>query len=516
MVRAALLCCSICVVECAADSSGGLEATDADADVDGDADGDGDLSPEGPETIWDPECGSLIPPGTVSTSGHYRLENLCTAVDSVTPCERGGSFDYGLRVVPNIRSLVTFSGGVAGGEGYLAVRNGCAGEPAQCLFDLADDVLTVEAFPGEAIVAHGGPMDTRGCASVSVDLSVWVLECGTEILRVPRDHTFQLAPPEQLLWGQAAEQLLLFRGGTIGRFDLAEAAEPTFGGWVALPSGAHQISSVARDVHHIYLLTRACAQWSGDDAESECIESASYLEVFDPRTFDFVRSERVARDDLEHIAVLGDWLIGIGGGEVSVFDAQELHMILFDGARAAPVEPFVELSRGGEAIVAATRQNIYSIYRMGDMLDLEQLHYMLEPSIDLDVYYGADDFPELVAVVSSSTLTLFELVRLEAAPFLALDPKVEVTIEGEGIVESVTFIDRMVLAVAVSGPQGSGETGSVVVFDLSDPAAPVIRQELETYWGAAGRQVLGYPTRPMTFLVNEEVGIGVVDLSRCP
>ncbi len=87
---------------------------------------------------------------------------------------------------------------------------------------------------------------------------------------------------------------------------------------------------------------------------------------------------------------------------------------------------------------------------------------------------------------------------------------------GEGELESVTFIGPMELVIARRGPADDPAAGRVVVVDISNPGEPVVRLELEAYWGEVGQQVLGYPSRPSTFFVNEELGIGVVDLSRCP
>ncbi len=405
-------------LDCAISQADPALETDADADADADADGDDGTSPDGPETVLDPDCGSLIPPGIVSASGHYLLENMCTTMNMVNPCGRGGSFDYGLRVVPEHNSLVTFSGGVMGGEGYLAVRNGCEAQPAQCIFELDDDVVTVAAYVGESIVAHGGPMDTRGCASVRVDLSVWVLECGTQVLRVPRSWAFQTVTPDQLLWDEVSGRLLLVRGGSIGSFDFDDPEEPTFDRWVASAAGAHEILSIAHDGQEYYLLSRACTQRDGEDDEAPCLETATYLEVFDPLSFELVRSEQTPRDDIEHIAVLGDWIVGMGGGELTVFDVDTLSSRVIDGASSTPVEQFVEMTHhAGEALVAATRQNLYTIFKVGDALEFEQLYTAAEVVTDTEIRLGSEEFPEMVAVVVGMTQSVQELFRLEDAPY---------------------------------------------------------------------------------------------------
>jgi hypothetical protein len=122
---------------------------------------------------------------------------------------------------------------------------------------------------------------------------------------------------------------------------------------------------------------------------------------------------------------------------------------------------------------------------------------------------------ELVAVAGGTSLELFELRRLDAAPFLELVPVSTSELSAEGSIESVTFVDDTTLALAVSGPVGDRARGHLLVVDISVLETPTLTDEHEAYWLPGMYKVLGHPTRPSELLVNEEAGIGVVDLSRC-
>ena len=476
--------------------------TDADADSDSDADSDGD-------PIHDPDCGTLIVPGDVAASGHYRLADMCAAADRVNPCARGGGVDFGVRVVPPVRSLVTFSGGVVAGEGYLAVRSDCAAQPTNCIFDLLGDGIDVPLWPNEQVVVHGGSMDDRDCASVSVDLSVWILECGVQAIRLPRVYSTQIVAASDIFRGRDPDELLVVMDGLVARYDLSEPSAPLFGGWHASAAGAERFVSHAVDGDRVYLLAEACTAWDHD----RCTDQRRFIEVFDAASLEPVASTPLRGPWFEAIELRGDRLFCVGGGQLLTFAADDLSDMDFSAETGVPAEPVVELSDHEGAMLLATRNNLYGVSGTGSAVGFERLAPVPGGAADIEV--RATGSQELVAVAGGTSLELFELRRLDAAPFLELVPLSTSELSAEGSIESVTFVDDTTLALAVSGPVGDRARGHLLVVDISVLETPILTDEHEAYWLPGVYKVLGHPTRPSELLVNEEAGIGVVDLSRC-
>lgn len=481
-----------------------------------------DLSNTAGGPIDEEDCGFLLSESPTGVSGHYTSADVCAGGDNVTPCgQGGGGEDVGLHVVPRYRSLVTVKGGVMAGDAYLALRQDCSTQPYLCRFDPWREGFSFESYPGEDLFFHAGAMDGRSCGSVRIDLSVWLLECGRRVLIPPSDNPYRPAVPSRIFVGDRADALYLVQGGRIGRFELADAAAAPFEPWFDSEGDVLRIDDVAVYEGAIFALSVVCTNLSADGADRPCAATQQMLETYDIATGELLDRREIRDGEVDQIVIWDGWVIGLGRGGFGVLAAEADQPVdwALGPAPGASIEPIVELvSVRDRVILAATGSNLYGVHGSAD---LEMSFHHLEGASDRirGMAYqpaGAPDEPDLVAVIAGQTLTLYSASLIDEEPFVALRHLGEVALGSGGTPESVSFVEPDHVVVALGGPSGDEARGSLAVVDVSHPSDAAVRHWFEAYWSPGTAQVLADPAGPSRFFVNEEMGIGLVDLSDCP
>jgi hypothetical protein len=467
----------------------------------------------------EPSCGTLIEEEAVSLSGHYLRDDLCGVRDSSVPCGRGGDgADVGLVVAPTFPTLVSVRGGAAAIRPYLSLRRDCSEEMGECAFDPWVEGLLEQAYLGDRLIFQAGSLDSARCDSISIDLEVWLLECGQAMLELPRDDPYEPhGVPTHLVWAGGGDRLYVTLGGRLGWFDMVGQGG-AFSGWRTSGAEVVRIDSIAVSERYLYTLSSLCA--SGDEGPGGgCPERAKSLEVFDTVAEEFVGSLSLGAEGIDEIALWNGWIVGIGGGDLLVLLADDEDLD-YGGPAFRPgssIEPFLELIPiDDRALLAVSPANLYAIHSgVDEGLSFTQLYGASGPIRDA-AYLGVGDETGLIAVATDLGLTMLSLEQIDEPPYVAIESVGGSELSGVvGSPDSLTFLEPNRLAVATMAADGRG---GIVLIDLRDPGAPTFDpgNTLETIWVPGTTHLIADPSRSSLLVVNEAMGIGLVDLSICP